>query len=53
MDIPKARVLRFDGFRKKEEFDIDNTDLFDNVKTIDPIGKRSKKTSEEFDSMQQ
>lgn len=53
MDIPRAKVLRFDGLTKKEEFEIDNTEMFDNVKTIPPIGKRPKQTTEEFDSEQQ
>lgn len=48
MDIPKAKVIRFDGLTKKEEFEIDNTGIFDNIKTIPPIGKKA----EEFNSEQ-
>lgn len=51
MDIPKAKVLRFDGLTRKDEFEIDNTAIFDNVKTIPPIGYQPKK-SEEIDSEQ-
>lgn len=51
MDIPKAKVLRYDGFTKKEEFEIDNTGIFDNIKTIKPIGQRNQ-NAEELDSEQ-
>lgn len=32
MDIPKAKVVRFSGFNRTEEYEIDNTKIFDNVK---------------------
>jgi hypothetical protein len=38
LDIPKAKVFRFSGFTKKDEFDIDNTEIFDNIK--DPLPQR-------------
>ena len=34
MDIAKAKVIRIDGFRIKEEFEIDNTGVFDERKKI-------------------
>jgi hypothetical protein len=30
MDIPKAKVIRIHGVGKTEQFDIDNTEIFDN-----------------------
>lgn len=34
MDIPKAKVIRINKSGKNEEFEIDNTKLFDNEKEI-------------------
>lgn len=35
LDIPKAKVIRISGLQTKEEYDIDNTEMFDNVKDVD------------------
>lgn len=32
MDIPKAKVIRISGFKKTEEYDVDNTELFKDVR---------------------
>jgi len=32
MDIPKAKVLRYSGFSKKEEYEVDNTKIFADVR---------------------